>query len=174
MSLGPLAFHWLTLEDLPRAVRQQPLLGRRPRGVGRPVEIRACAERIEFWQDGKIVGAHDRAFGRGRTVCDPLHYIPVLARKPGALRNGAPFKDWELPPALRRVQRKLARMLNGDRQMVDILGAVLTDGLDSVEAACAEALGEGVHSADVILNILARRREPAPPLTIATPEALRL
>ena len=48
------------------------------------------------------------------------------------------------------------------------------DGLPAVEAACAGALGEGVHSADVILNILARRREPPPPDTITTPEALRL
>jgi hypothetical protein len=63
---------------------------------------------------------------------------------------------------------------DGDRQMVEILGAVLGDGLPAVEAACAEALAEGVHSADVILNILARRREPAPPATIMTPEALRL
>ena len=46
--------------------------------------------------------------------------------------------------------------------------------MDAVEDACAEALSEGVHSAAVILNILARRREPPPPLTIATPEALRL
>jgi len=23
-------------------------------------------------------------------------------KKPGALRNGAPFKDWDLPPALTR------------------------------------------------------------------------
>ena len=98
----------------------------------------------------------------------------MLARKPGALRNGAPFKEWELPPAMRRVQRKLGRVPNGDRQMVEILGAVLTDGLEAVEAACVEALTDGVHSADVILNILARRREPAPPLTIATPDALRL
>jgi hypothetical protein len=51
---------------------------------------------------------------------------------------------------------------------------VLTDGLAAVEAACAEALAEGVHSADVVLNILARRREPGPPLTITTPDALRL
>jgi hypothetical protein len=58
--------------------------------------------------------------------------------------------------------------------MVDILSAVLTDGLAAVEAACAEALGEGVHSADVILNILARQRDPGPPLTIITPETLRL
>jgi len=69
----------------------------------------------------------------------------------------APFKEWDLSSAMRRVQRKLARVPNGDRQMVDILGAVLIDGLEAVEAACSEALGEGVHSADVILNILARR-----------------
>jgi hypothetical protein len=144
------------------------------KAVGRPVEIRAYAERVEFWQDGQVVGQHTRAFGRNKAVYDPLHYIPVLARKPGALRNGAPFKEWDLPSAMRRVQRKLGRVPNGDRQMVEILGAVLIDGLDAVEAACAEALTEGVHSADVILNILARRREPAPPLTIATPDALRL
>jgi hypothetical protein len=58
--------------------------------------------------------------------------------------------------------------------MVDVLTAVLTDGLVAVEAACAQALRDGVHSSDVILNILARRREPAPPLTILTPDALRL
>jgi hypothetical protein len=142
--------------------------------VGRPVEIRAYADRIECRQDGRIVAAHVRCFGRDQTIFDPWHYVPVLARKPGALRNGAPFKDWVLPAALERVRRKLAGRDDGDRQMVSILAAVLSDGLPAVEAACAEALREGVWSADVILNILARRREPAPPLTIMTPQALRL
>jgi transposase len=142
--------------------------------VGRPVEIRAYAERIELWQDGRIVGEHRRVFGRGATVYDPWHYVPVLARKPGALRNGAPFKHWVLPAAIERVRRKLRSAPDGDRQMVDILGAVLSDGLPAVEAACAEALGEGVHSADVILNILARQRDPGPLVTIMTPQALRL
>jgi len=142
--------------------------------VGRPVEIRAYAERIELRQDGRIVGEHARCFGRDRTVFDPWHYVPVLAHKPGALRNGAPFKDWVLPAGLERVRRKLATVEDGDRQMVDILGAVLSDGLPAVEAACAEALREGVHSAAVILNILARRREPAAPITIMTSDALRL
>jgi hypothetical protein len=100
--------------------------------------------------------------------------VPVLARKPGALRNGAPFKYWVLPTALDRVRRKLAGSNDGDRQMVKILAAVLTDGLPAVEAACLQALSEGVHSADVIINILARRREPEPPVTINTPDALRL
>jgi hypothetical protein len=142
--------------------------------VGRPVEVRAYADRIELRQDGRVVGEHARAFGRGGTVYNPWHYVPVLARKPGALRNGAPFKHWVLPAALEQVRRKLRAAPDGDRQMVEILGAVLTDGLPAVEAACAEALNEGVHSADVILNILARRRDPGPPVTIMTPEALRL
>ena len=75
--------------------------------VGRPVEVRAYADRIELRQDGRIVGQHRRAFGRGETVYDPWHYVPVLARKPGALRNGAPFQNWVLPAAIERVRRKL-------------------------------------------------------------------
>ena len=142
--------------------------------VGRPVEIHAYADRIVIRQDGEVVGSHRRCFGRGQTIYDPWHYVPVLARKPGALRNGAPFKDWVLPSALERVRRKLASVDDGDRQMVDLLSAVLTDGLAAVEAACAEALRGGVYSSDVIINILARRREPAAPITILTPDALRL
>jgi transposase len=142
--------------------------------VGRPVEIRAYADRIELRQDGRTVGEHRRCFGRDQTVFDPWHYVPVLARKPGALRNGAPFKDWVLPASLDRVRRKLAGAGDGDRQMVDILTTVLSDGLPAVEAACSEALRDGVHSAGVILNILARRRELAAPITIMTPDALRL
>src|SRR5580704_8167139 len=142
--------------------------------VGRPVEVHAYADRIVIRQDGRIVGEHPRSFGRGDTIYGPWHYVPVLARKPGAPRNGAPFKDWVLPVALERVRRKLAGSDDGDRQMVDILTAVITDGLPAVEAACAEAIAQGVHSADVVLNILARHRNPGPPATILTPAALTL
>jgi hypothetical protein len=58
--------------------------------------------------------------------------------------------------------------------MVAILTAVLSDGLPAVEAACTEALREGVHSAAVILNILARCREPTAPIPIPTSDALQL
>jgi len=142
--------------------------------VGRPVEIHAYADRIVIRQDGRIVAEHRRCYGRGETVYDPWHYVPVLARKPGALRNGAPFKDWVLPAGIDRVRRKLAGSSDGDRQMVKILAAVLSDGLPAVEAACHQALSEGVHSADVVINILARQRDPGPAATIMTPDALRL
>jgi hypothetical protein len=144
------------------------------RAVGRPIEIQAYADRIVIRQDGTIVGEHHRRFGRGATIYDPWHYVPVLARKPGALRNGAPFKDWLLPASLGRMRRKLQGSDDGDRQMVKVLSAVLTDGLAAVEAACAEALADDVHSADVVLNILSRHRDPGPVATILTPEALRL
>jgi transposase len=142
--------------------------------VGRPVEVQAFADRIVIRQDGTIVGQHARSFGRNQTIYDPWHYVPVLARKPGALRNGAPFKDWPLPASLERVRGKLKGSDDGDRQMVKILAAVLSDGLAAVEAACGEALTGGVHSADVVLNILARRRDPGPAVTILVPEALHL
>ena len=143
--------------------------------VGRPVEVRAYADRIELRQDGRMVGEHPRCFGRDQTIFDPWHYVPVLARKPGALRNGAPFKDWVLPAGIDKVRRRLTGLEDGNRQMVTILTAVLSDGLPAVEAACTQALQEGVCSADVILNILARQREPIAPITIlTTPQALRL
>jgi len=142
--------------------------------IGRPVEIYAYADRIVIRQEGRVVAEHPRCYGRGETIYDPWHYVPILARKPGALRNGAPFKDWILPAALERVRRKLAGSDDGDRQMVAILAAVLTDGLPAVESACAQVMSEGVHSSDVILNILARQRDPGPAATILTPDALTL
>lgn len=142
--------------------------------VGRPVDIHAYADRIVIKQDGVIVAEHARRFGRNQTAYDPWHYVPVLARKPGALRNGAPFKDWPLPGAIDKVRRLLTGTNDGDRQMVKVLSAVLTDGLAAVEAACAETLAAGIASADVILNALARRQQPPPSASIATPAGLTL
>src|SRR3954470_16763461 len=82
--------------------------------VGRPVEIQAYADRIVIRQDGMMVAEHVRCFGRGETIYDPWHYVPVLARKPGALRNGAPFQDWVLPSAMERVRRRLKTVHDGD------------------------------------------------------------
>ena len=72
------------------------------------------------------------------------------------------------------VRRKLKGSDDGDRQMVQILSGVRNDGLTAVEAACGEALAQGVHSAPVIINILARHRDPTPPPLLLTPTVLRL
>jgi hypothetical protein len=82
------------------------------------------------------------------------------------LRNGL------LPASLERMRRKRQGSDEGDRQIVEVRSAVLTDGLAVVEAACAEALTDGVHSAGLVLNILSRRGDPGPAATMLTPDAL--
>lgn len=146
----------------------------RSSAVDRPVEIHACADRIVMRQDGAVVAEDVRCFGRGETIYDPWHYVPGLIRKPGALRNGARLHEWVLPAAMERVRRWLRDADYGDRQMVAILAAVLSDNIEAVDAACQEALDKNVCSSAVIINILARRRDPAPAKTILTPDALRL
>lgn len=144
------------------------------RAVGRPVEIHAYADRVDIRQDGQLVATHARHFGRDKAVYDAWHYLPVLARKPGALRNGAPFRDWVLPLSLERIRRRLSGSDDGDRQMVRVLMAVSEDGLAAVEAACREALEDGLYSADVVLNILSRRRAASAPALLAIPDHLTL
>ena len=90
------------------------------------------------------------------------------------IHRNAQFKDWDLPSALAQVRAKLKHHADGDQQFVKVLGAVPDHGLAAVEAACAEAMEAGLASGDVILTVLARRRQPEMPASITTPAALRL
>jgi hypothetical protein len=144
------------------------------RAAGRMVLVRSHAERIVVVHDDEIVADHPRQFRRDQVVYDPWHYLPVLMKKPGALRNGAPFKDWDLPAALAQVRAKLKSHVDGDRQFVKVLAAVLDHGLPAVDAACIEALEAGIASGDVILAVLTRQQQPPAPPSITTPAALRL
>jgi hypothetical protein len=75
---------------------------------------------------------------------------------------------------MEKVRRRLKSVHDGDWQMVTILDCVSADGLAAVDSACQEALGHGVCSASVIINILARSRDPDPAATLQTPDGLRL
>ena len=121
--------------------------------------IRAYADRIVIVHDGNVIGDHRRQFGRDKIIYDPWHYIEVLKHKPGALRNGAPFKEWELPEPLDRDKADTQQEPDGDRQFVGILSAVSIYGLEAVVAACAEALAAGAASRDVVLNTLSRTHD---------------
>jgi transposase len=142
--------------------------------AGRPVQLRAYADRIVVWSNGEIVAEHPRLFGRHGTAYNPMHYLPILARKPGALRNGAPFRDWELPASLAGIRAKQGRSDEADRQFAGILAAILTDGLEAVETACATALAGGLHSRDAVLNILGRRHDTAKAAPVTVSDGLKL
>jgi len=139
--------------------------------VGKTVSVRAYADRIVMVMDGNVVGSHRRHLGRDKVIYDPWHYLAVLEKKPGALRDGAPFKQWALPEAMVKVRRILEDRSGGDRQFVSILSVVSRYGLEAVTAACAQVIDDKTVSSDVILNILSRAHdmEPSPePLPLSS------
>ena len=142
--------------------------------AGKTATIRATASMIQVVKDGEIVGEHVRQFGRGKTIYDPWHYVGILERKPGALRDGAPFKDWALPGPLLEIQRRLLSRPGGDREFVEILSAARTHGLDITERACRTALSDCTVRSEVVLNLIAREQDLPAIDPVSTPDALSL
>lgn len=146
--------------------------------ANRPVSVRVYPERIVVAAEGQILCEHERIIERshsapGKTVYDWRHYLAVIQRKPGALRNGAPFV--ELPEAFRRLQTNLLRRPGGDREMVEILALVLQHDEEVVLQAVELALEAGVPTKTHVLNLLHRLIDgTTPPDTIDAPQALRL
>jgi transposase len=147
--------------------------------ANRPVSVRIYPERIVVAAEGQVICEHRRIIDRshdrpGQTVYDWRHYLAVVQRKPGALRNGAPFVD--LPDAMRTLQQHLLRKPGGDREMVDILALVLQHDEQAVLAAVEMALEAGVPTKMHVLNLLHRLvdNKPSLPPAVDAPQALTL
>jgi hypothetical protein len=106
------------------------------------------------------------------TIYDWRHYLAVVQRKPGALRNGAPFA--ELPASFKRLQSVLMPREGGDREMADILALVLHRDEQLVEQAVREAIETDVISKTHILNRLSRLLDTPRPAAFTPPPALTL
>ncbi len=133
--------------------------------VGQMVSTRLYPARVVVVADDVIVAGHDRLSDAGQTRYDWQHYIPLVQRKPGALRNGAPFVD--MPEALQQLRRALLRHSGGDRVIAQVLAIVPTAGLDAVLVAVELALESGPPSGRVsvehVVNVLARLNAPPAP-----------
>ena len=145
--------------------------------ANRPVSVRVYCDRLVFVAEGKTIAEHPREITRdhgqpGRTIFNWRHYLAVLQRKPGALRNGAPFR--ELPDEFKRLQVLLLKRPGGDREMVEILALVMFHDEKVVLAAVKQALDAGAPSKQIILNMLSRLLDTAPPPKIDAPQALSL
>lgn len=135
--------------------------------AGHRVSLRLYPERVVVVvADQQVVAEHPRATDRDHVVYNWQHYIPLIQRKPGALRNGTPFSD--LPEPLARLRRALLRKDGGDRVMAKVLAAVPASGLEAVLVAVELALESGYPSAEHVLNLIARLREGPPPETVET------
>ena len=137
--------------------------------VGQPVSARLYPEHIDIVQGDAVIATHARRAGAGLVQYDWQHYLPLLERKPGALRNGAPFAD--LPPPLARLRQALIKREGGDRVIARVLGAVPVHGLEPVLVAVELVLESGALSAEHIENVLLRLQHP-PPLQLTVETAL--
>lgn len=137
----------------------------------RTVSARLYPERVVIVEALEIVAEHARAPDRDHIVYDWRHYIPLIERKPGALRNGAPFAD--MPAPLRRLQQALLRRDGGNQVMAKVLTAVPRFGLEAVLVAVELMLEAGAVSAEHVLNVLARLNEPPPPEHVASALTVR-
>jgi transposase len=145
--------------------------------ANRPVSLRVYPDRLVIVAEANVIATHERVFSRdhsvsGKTIYDWRHYLSVVQRKPGALRNGAPFA--ELPESFRRLQARLLKYPGGDREMVDVLALVLLHDERWVEQAVTEALKIEQPSKQHVLNCLSRIDDPPKPQPSLPPPALKL
>ena len=134
--------------------------------AGKLISKRFYPERIEIVFDEVVMASHPRLFERGQTRYDWRHYLPLVERKPGVLRNGAPFA--EMPEPLVRLQRLLLRREGGDRVMSQMLAVVPKAGLDTVLVAVELVLESGVVSVEHVLNVIARLNQAPLPESVPT------
>jgi len=134
--------------------------------VGQMVSIRIYPERLDFVAHDAVVASHSRSFERNQVRYDWQHYIPLIERKPGALRNGAPFAD--MPEPLQRLRGLLLKREGGDRIMAKVLAAVPKSGLETVLVAVELVLESGNPSAEHIENVLNRLKAAPPPESAET------
>jgi transposase len=139
--------------------------------AGKVVSVRLTADAPRIVADGQVVAEHARRFGREQLICNPWHYLPVLEKKPGALRHGAPFQDWDLPAAIRLVRDCILKHPKGDRAFVELLVLAREVGLDVLEVACELSLEAGVITGPVVMNAMRRLTAPARPQRLDGPPA---
>jgi hypothetical protein len=120
--------------------------------------------------DGVCVARHARLANRGQTTYDWQHYVPLIQRKPGALRNGAPFAD--LPQPLQQLRQALLRQDGGDRLMAQVLALVPASGLEAVLVAAALVLEatapSGRISVEHVVNVMGRLQTGPQPAQVTT------
>ncbi|WP_220637356.1 IS21 family transposase [Georgfuchsia toluolica] len=134
--------------------------------VGQIVSIRIYPDRIDFVAHDAVVASHLRCFDRNQTCYDWQHYIPLIERKPGALRNGAPFAD--MPAPLQQLRRLLLKRDGGDRVMAKVLAAVPQSGLEAVLVAVELVLESANPSSEHVENVLNRLKNTPVPTPVET------
>jgi transposase len=118
-------------------------------------------DRVRFHRRGVVVAAHARCWGKGQVRFEPLHYLALLERKPGAFDYARPLAGWSLPGAFATLRRRLqeADPKRGTRHYLRVLRLLESYDLAAVTAAVERALALAVTDAEAVRLLLERARE---------------
>jgi transposase len=110
---------------------------------------------------GRVVARHRRCWGKEQTCFDPVHYLALLERKPGALDFARPLDGWQLPDCFGVLRRRLERELagQGTREFIKVLRLLEGAAVPQLAQAIEQALAIGATGADAVRLILEHRRE---------------
>jgi transposase len=105
------------------------------------ITLKAYIHQVKICHKDEVIAVHKRCYGKDEFVFEPLHYLPLLERKPGALDGAMPFTDWELPGCFETLRRYLeARSGNpGKREYILILQLLRDYGIAEVRRAVEKA-----------------------------------
>jgi len=131
----------------------------------RDVWIRGYVDRVVIGCGGDVIARHARCYGREDMVFDPVHYLPLIEKKIGALDQAAPLADWELPAEFHTLRRLMeARLLKaGRREYVQVLRLLETFELGELHLAVKTALRMGAVGFDAIKHLVLCQVERRPP-----------
>jgi transposase len=120
-------------------------------------------DRVRFSQRGTIVAEHVRCWGKRHVTFDPLHYLALLERKPGALDYAKPLAGWQLPDGFARLRQRLeeADPKGGTRRFIGVLRLLETYELAAVTAAVERALTLAITDAGAVRLLLEQARQPS-------------
>ncbi len=131
----------------------------------REVLIRGYVDEVVISCGAEVIARHRRSYDSEDLIFDPLHYLPLIEQKIGALDQAAPLAGWDLPEAFITLRRLLeARMGKaGKREYVQVLRLLETFRLEEVEGAVGDALRLGAIGFDAVKHLVLCRIERRPP-----------
>jgi transposase len=118
-------------------------------------------EQVRILFGDSVIATHRRHWGREQVQFDPVHYLALLERKPGALDFARPMENWQLPDCFGILRRRLENELAGlgTRQFIKVLRLLEGASLSQVSDAVEQALGINTLSVDAVRLILQQRQE---------------